>query len=250
MKKIPPKLKCIIVDDSNLQRLAVRKLVDGHDSLDFLSDFSNAIEAKNYVQKNSVDLIFLDVEMPLLSGFDLLNNLKEKPGIIFVTGQTTHAFQAFNHEAIDFLEKPVCKNRFDKAITKATSLPRYSNFWNQLDDSSENYIFIKSNLKKHKLYLGTIRYIEALGDYVRVITDDKKYTVLSTMKAFDKELPDNQFLRVHKSYIVNLDRVKSFGNKFIQLDDGEVPLSRHKKPLLEETLMNHSSDIKLDRHSQ
>lgn len=251
MKKIPPKLKCIIVDDSALQRLLIKQLVDRHISLEFAADFSNALDAKNFLQTHPVDLLFLDVEMPLLSGFDLLNNLEHKPGVIFVTGQTNHAFEAFSHEAIDFLEKPVDPVRFDKAIEKATSLQRYSSFWNQLDENSEDYIFIKSNLKNHKVYLDDLRYIEALGDYVKVITEEKKYTVLSTMKAFEKELPENRFLRVHKSYIVNLDRVKNFSNKSIQLDNDEIPLSRHRKSLLQETLLKLSSNgVSTGQHSQ
>lgn len=233
-------LKCIIVDDSTLQRLSIGKLVKDDPRLELLSGFSNAPRAKEYLQMQQIDLVFLDVEMPILSGFDLLDNLKDKPGIIFITGKTQYAFKAFDYEAIDFLQKPVEKKRFERAIEKAVSFLKAKE--NEEETDPNNYIFIKSDLKKHKVHVGNIRYIEAMGDYVKVVTNNSDfYTVLTTMKAFCEKLPEGKFLRIHKSYIINLSKVKSYASRTVQLEEDELPLSRNKKESLQEALNDISS---------
>ncbi|MBW2962528.1 LytR/AlgR family response regulator transcription factor [Mesonia aestuariivivens] len=231
---IHTKLKCVVVDDSSLQRLSITKLVKDHPSLILVAEHNNALDTKRELENTKVDLIFLDIEMPILSGFDLLDNLKEKPQIVFVTGKTQYAFQAFNYSAIDYLQKPVTKDRFNVAVQKALEFHQV-NIDKQIP-VDENYIFIKSNLKKHKLFLNQVKYVEAFGDYVKVITDNETYTVLSTMKGFAEELPKSQFLRVHKSYIVNLFRIKNYSSKLVFLEGIEIPLSRNRKKDLEESL--------------
>ena len=116
------KLRCIVVDDSSLQRLSITKMVKDHPNLVLVAEHNNALDTKRELESSKVDLIFLDIEMPILSGFDLLDNLEEKPEIIFVTGKTQYAFQAFNYQAIDYLQKPVTKDRFDVAVKKALDL--------------------------------------------------------------------------------------------------------------------------------
>ncbi|SHI75987.1 two component transcriptional regulator, LytTR family [Mesonia phycicola] len=228
------KLKCIVVDDSTLQRLSITKMVKDHPNLILVAEYNNALDTKRGLENTKVDLIFLDIEMPILSGFDLLDNLKEKPEIIFVTGKTQYAFQAFNYQAVDYLQKPIAKERFDIAVKKALDFHLLKN--EALSATDENYIFIKSNLKKHKLFLDKVKYVEAFGDYVKVVTDDETYTVLSTMKGFADNLPKSQFLRVHKSYIVNLFRIKNYSSKVVFLKDKEIPLSRTRKKDLETSL--------------
>jgi len=232
MKEI--KLKCIVVDDSSIQRLSIIKLVKDHPNLELVGDFNNALKTKEVLKTEVVDLILLDIEMPILSGFDLLDNLEDKPEIIFVTGKTQYAFQAFDYEAVDYLQKPVDKNRFNVAIKKALDIHILKNEKSYSED--QNYIFIKSNLKNYKLFLKEIKYVEAFGDYVKVYTDDQVYTVLSTMKGFEKKLPENQFMRIHKSYIVNLYRVKHYDAKTIWIDDFQMPISRNRKKKLEDVL--------------
>lgn len=227
-------LKCAIVDDSKLQRLSIIKLIENHPSLNLVAEYNNAIEAKMGLMNTTVDLIFLDIEMPILSGFDLLDDLTHKPQIIFVTGKTKYAFKAFNYDAVDYLRKPISKERFLNAVHKAITNYRLKN-----DDGfdDEDFIFVKSNLKKRKVFLNELRYIEALGDYVKLVTEHDALVVLSTMKAFEKLLPENRFLRIHKSYIINLDKVEKYNSKFIELEDDEqLPLSRNRKTQLVEAL--------------
>ena len=220
------KLNCIVVDDSAVQRITITKLVNESTLLNLIGEFANALEAKNCINNNALDLIFIDVEMQLICGFDLLDGLKTKPQIIFITSKADYALKAFDYEATDFLQKPISKERFLKAVKKATELHalRYD-----IPQEQGESIVIKSNLKKLKIYLSKIKWIEAYGDYIKVVTDDETHLVLSTMKGFEKELPEGKFIRVHKSFIINLSRVEKFNNKFIEIGTTKIPLSRNKK---------------------
>ena len=228
------KLNSIVVDDSAIQRITITKLVNESTLLNLVGDFSNALEAKNCINNNRIDLIFLDIEMPLINGFDLLDGLKTKPQIIIITSKADYAVKAFEYEATDFLQKPIHRERFNKAIKKAVELHslRYDN-----EEHGES-IVIKSNLKKLKVLINKIKWIEAYGDYIKVVTDEESHLVLSTMKGFEKELPTGKFIRVHKSYIINLDRVEKFNSKFAEIGNTKIPLSRNKKEEIVKAIEN------------
>ncbi|HLW30784.1 MAG TPA: LytTR family DNA-binding domain-containing protein [Aequorivita sp.] len=226
-------LKCAIVDDSSLQRLSIVKLIQTHPSLELVGEYKNAVEAKMGLSTLDIDLIFLDIEMPILSGFDLLDDLIEKPQVIFITGKTKYAFRAFDYDAVDYLRKPIAKDRFLNAVHKAITNYKLKN---EEGFDNEDFIFVKSNLKKRKVFLNDLRYIEALGDYVKLVTEHESLVVLSTMKAFEALLPSDRFLRIHKSYIVNLSKVQRYGSKTIELDKDKLPLSRNRKTELVEAL--------------
>ena len=230
-----PLLKCAVVDDSRLQRLAIVKLIDSHPSLELLAEWNNAIETKNGLLDTKVDLLFLDIEMPILTGFDLLDDLEDKPKIIFVTGKTKYAFKAFDYDAVDYLRKPLKRDRFNAAVEKAISATLSASSAGNVEN--EDFIFVKSNLKKRKIYLSNLKYVEALGDYVKLIMDNSEpIVVLATMKSFEQQLPSDRFLRIHKSYIVNLEKVERYNSRNIEIDDEQIPLSRHKKNSLVEAL--------------
>ena len=226
-------LNCVVVDDSAIQRLSIVKLVENNPSLNLIAEYSSALETKNGLNNHQVDLIFLDIEMPVLNGFELLDVLKKKPQIIFVTGKTEYAFKAFNYDATDYLHKPITKERFNTAVNKALEHHKLT-----LDSNEEDgeHIFVKSNLKKRKVYIKNIKWIEALGDYVKLVTEDSSLVVLSTMKSFEAELPESKFLRIHKSYIVNLDKIDRFNSKAVEVGAYEIPLSRNKKTQLANAL--------------
>ena len=227
-------LKCAVVDDSSLQRLSIVKLIKDHPSLKLIAEYNNAIETKNGLLDTEVDLIFLDIEMPILSGFDLLDDLPNKPQIIFVTGKTKYAFKAFDYDAVDYLHKPISKERFMNAVSKAINLYRLKHEGVPIED--DDYIFVKSNLKNRKVFLNKLKFIEALGDYVKFVTEKDNFVVLATMKSFESQLPANKFLRIHKSYIVNLDKIERYNSRNIEIDKQQIPLSRHKKSNLIEAL--------------
>ena len=220
------KLNCIVVDDSAVQRITITKLVNESSLLHLIGDFANALEAKNCINHNSIDLIFLDVEMPLINGFDLLDGLKTKPQIIFVTAKAEHALRAFDYAPTDYIKKPVTLNRFEIAVNRAVHLHQLEH---EIKEESGEHIYIKSNLKKIKIFTSKIKWIEAFGDYVKVVTDDSSNLVLSTMKSFEQDLDKDRFLRVHKSYIVNIDKIERFNSKYAEIGVTKIPLSRNKK---------------------
>ena len=228
------KLTCIIVDDCPVQRALVQKLVTSYPNLKLVGIFSNGVETKNFLSTNSIDLVFLDVEMPVLNGFDFLDTLKEaKPQVIFITSKPEYAVKAFDYEATDYLQKPITAIRFEAAVKKAANRQLALAEKPVFDD---HHIFIKSKLKNLKVFTSRIQYLEAYGDYVKVITDDGKHIVLSTMKSFENELPNATFIRVHKSFIVNLNKIDTFSSKFIEIGTTAIPLSRTKKEELQKAI--------------
>lgn len=231
------KLNTIVVDDSSIQRTTITKLVKEHINLNLCGDFSNALDAKNYISNYLVDLIFLDIEMPHITGFDLLDGLKIKPQIIFITSKPDYAVKAFDYSAVDFLQKPIKKERFIISVKKAVEM--YHLKREGANEEQGSHIIIKSNLKKIKVYTSKIKWIEAFGDYIKVITYDDTHLVLSTMKAFENELPNENFLRIHKSYIINLDKIERFNSKHVEIDGEKIPLSRNKKEEIITVLENY-----------
>lgn len=227
------KLNCIIIDDCAIQRAIINTLIIRHPALKLLGEFSNAIETKNFLSYNAVDLLFLDVEMPILNGFDFLDSLKIKPQVIFITSKPEYAVKAFDYQATDYIQKPINAARFETSIKKAVNLQLLIAKKPPIDDA---YIFVKSKLKNLKIFISKIHYFEAFGDYVKVITDDEKHLVLSTMKSFEKNLPLDKFIRVHKSFIINLNKIDKFNSKFIEISGVNIPLSRTKKDELQKAI--------------
>ncbi|MGB1268532.1 MAG: LytR/AlgR family response regulator transcription factor [Flavobacteriaceae bacterium] len=226
-------LRCVVVDDSTIQRMSIVKLVKNHPSLTLIAEYSNAVDTKKGLNETEVDLIFLDIEMPIINGFELLDVLKNKPQIIFVTGKTEYAFKAFDYDATDYLHKPITQERFNLAVNKALE---YHTLKFENSTIENDYIFVKSNLKKRKVYVNTILWVEALGDYIKLVTTEESYVILSTMKAFEKEIEAYSFMRIHKSYIANLKKITKFNSKFVEINNNNLPLSRNKKKLLIEAL--------------
>lgn len=227
-------LKCAIIDDSKLQRLLMAKFIQTHPSLELVGEYKNGVEAHRDLINQEIDLLFLDIEMPLLSGFDLLDKLTVRPQVIFITGKTEYAYKAFDYDAVDYLHKPIQRERFLNAARKAVN-----NHLLKSDTSSgdEDFIFVKSNLKKKKVFLSDLRHIQALGDYVKLVTENESLVVLSTMKSFENQLPKDRFLRIHKSYIVNISKVQRYSSKIVDLGNNEkLPLSRTRKNDLKEAL--------------
>ena len=220
------KLNCVVVDDSSLQRMIIAKLVTNHPNLNLIGDFSNAIEAKNCLTVYQVDVVFLDIEMPVISGFDFIDGLKVKPQVIFITSKAEYALKAFDYDATDYLQKPIVLERFNASVKRA--LDHYMLRQDNHDDEGD-HIFIKSNLKKLKVFTNKIKWIEAYGDYIKVVTEEDSNLVLSTLKSFESELPKDKFVRVHKSFIININKVQKFNSKYAEIGDAKIPLSRNKK---------------------
>lgn len=221
------KLKCIVVEDSLIHKLAICKLIENHPKLELIDSFAHALEAMQKLKNTFVDLVFLDIEMPDFSGFDLIENLVHKPQIIFTTANPSHAVKAFDYEATDFLQKPFTVARFQAAVEKA--IKKHSSQTQEFFEDDLPYIFLKSNLVRHKVLISDIFFVEALGDYVKVFTKNQTFTVLSTMKAMEEQLSSDVFFRVHKSFIINLKKVSKIKGSEVVIEQKMIPISRHKK---------------------
>lgn len=223
-------LKCIIVDDDPVQRETIKNCVSKINNLDLLGSYPNAIEARMAMEKRKVDLIFLDIEMPEMSGLEFLDTFKEVPQVIMITSNKEYAFKAFEYDVTDYLAKPVDFDRFSSAVQRA----RYYEE-NLKRKSKENNIFIKSDGVLVKLSAHEVSFIEAMGDYIKVHTPSKRHIVHSTMKAFVAKLPDD-FIRIHKSYIVNLHQIDKVEENTVYMNGLELPVSRNNRKTLMENI--------------
>ncbi len=224
-------LTCAIVEDSNVHRILMEKSIAKNARLALTFSFDSSAEALKKLTTTPVDIIFLDIEMPLMNGFELLEKLRPKSQIIITSQKPTHALEAYDFNVTDYLLKPIEKNRFESALQKAFEKIK------SLDiDRPENKLTVKHNLKQVELNVNAILWIEALGDYVKVVTLQRNYVVLSTLSAFQKKLKRNQFLRIHKSYIVNLKMVDRYNHRYIEIKDKKLPISRTKNLELDQLL--------------
>lgn len=225
-------LKCVIVEDSPLHRILLEKIINQNNHIQILHSFDNGINALEFMNRTAFDLLFLDIELPKMNGFELLNKLNQSPQTIITSANPTHATKAFDFNVTDYLLKPYTVARFNKAIEKVlvkSKLPINTKI-------DEDFILVKSNLKEIRLFSKDILWIEALGDYVKIITKERKLIVLSTMKAFIEKLPQEKFLRIHKSYIVNIEKIELYNHRHVQVDSNKLPMSRNSNIRLDEIL--------------
>ena len=217
---------CIIVDDDPASIKVIEHLVQQNQQLTLIGNAKDAMEATAYLQNNQIDIVLLDIEMPGMSGLDFINTLREKPEIILVTSQKDYAIQAFEYEVTDYLLKPVSFQRFLKAINRATAniTQKYQSETNNHQQESSSTIFVKEKNQFSRLDKDEILFVEAYGDYVNIYTSNQKYTIHSTMKNMEKKLDDNNFMRVHRSYIVNLDKIETFDETLVFIQRNMIPI--------------------------
>jgi DNA-binding LytR/AlgR family response regulator len=222
-------MDCLIVDDDILSRKVLKRFIDQTDFLSSVKECGSAIEANRYLMSNTCDLLFLDVEMPGMTGLELISILRTKPQIILVSSKKEYAVDAFDNDAIDYLVKPVAYSRFLKACQKAWQLREEQKKAPVPDKQPElEYIFLKVDSSWLKLQLSDILYVQALADYVCIFakagSELKRYVIHSTMKAVEKKLTGENFVRVHRSYIVNTHNVSSFSNDTLFIADKQLPI--------------------------
>lgn len=206
-------MKCIIVDDEYISREILAKLIERIGSLKLIGSCDSARSANRFMQEHKVDLIFLDVEMPELSGLDLLDMLDEKPMIIFVTSKEEYAVRAFDFEAVDYLLKPVQKDRFKRAVEKALDLFESR----QSVQSGMTHLFVKKDGNLVRIRLSSILFVEAAADYMIIHTDSERFIVHTTMKNLLERLPEDQFARVHRTYTVRLDKIEAIEDQMVMV---------------------------------
>jgi len=230
-------MNCIIIDDEATARTIIVQLCTNVPSLNVLEEFPNAIQAMKYLNQNEVDLIFLDIHMPDFTGFDFIQTLKNPPKIILTTSDSQFAIEAFEYDCIvDYLVKPITLTRFEKAIQKARTTKIEANLTashpTEKDTSSANDLYINIDRRLIKLDIPSIYLIEAKGDYINVKTEDKSYTVHSTLKKIEDKLPNDLFLKVHRSYIINIKKIIDIEDNSVLIKRDVIPVSRSNRPEL------------------
>jgi len=228
---------CIIVDDEPLAQSVIESYLKNVPNLELKGKFDNAIEALTFLNSNNVDLMFLDINMPELSGMDLLKTMNKKPEVILTTAYSEYAIESYELGVSDYLLKPIALPRFLKSVTKVIdSLTKEKNY-NEGGGEKPRYVFIKVDGINLKLMLEDILYIEAYGNYLKIFTVEKMYLITDTMINFMKQL-DEDFVRVHKSYIIPLSKIeKMIGNR-IHIGEDQIPIGNTYKAELKGKISN------------
>ena len=215
-------IKCVAIDDEPLALQLMKAYIEKTPSLQLVQVFEDAVSAFEFVKMHPVDLLFVDIQMPDFNGLDLVRSIENKPMVIFTTAHRKFAFEGFELQAVDYLLKPVSFERFSKAVAKAEE---YYKFKNSVA-SNEESLYVYSEYKLVKIDLNEIEFIESLEDYVRIhLTSGKPVLSLMPLKRVLQKLPPEKFQRVHRSYIVSVNKIKGVNNKRIILAAAQVPVS-------------------------
>lgn len=227
------KTKCLIVDDEPLARELIRSHVEKLENFEIVAECSNAMKALNLLREMQVDLVFMDIQMPQITGIEFLKTLKHPPKVIITTAYREYALESFELDVVDYLLKPITFERFLKAVNKYYQM-------NQDDvkviankssekSSEESFIYVKENKKVVKVYLSEIKYIEGLSEYIQIFTDKRKIITKTSMAQMEEKLANENFLRIHKSFIVSISKIEAFTANTIEIQGKELPIGRSFK---------------------
>jgi DNA-binding LytR/AlgR family response regulator len=219
-------IHCAILEDEPLAQNVLKKYIEEHPALELIAVFNNAAEAQKQLPGQKVDLLFLDINLPRLSGISFLKTLLHSPLVIFTTAYPEYAVEGFELDAVDYLVKPFSFERFGKAVNKA--LEKFNNK-GMTGQPQSLFLFLKADKKVHKINLDDILYIEAAGDYVKVIAENSQYVANETLKNLQDELPARQFIRVHKSFIISKNKIKFFEGNFVKVGSKDIPIGNSYK---------------------
>jgi len=230
-------MNCIIIDDEATARAIIRQLCSNEPSLNIIEELPNAIQAIKYLNQNEVDLIFLDIHMPDFTGFDFIDTIKNPPKIVLTTSDPNFAIQAFEYDCIvDYLIKPITLDRFQKAIHKVELTPisaiTTKGLAESVETTSGNDLYVNIDRRLIKIDIPSIYLVEAKGDYIGIKTEKKNYIVHSTLKKIEEKLPDNLFLKVHRSYIINVNKIIDIQDNTVLIEKDVIPVSRSNRPEL------------------
>jgi DNA-binding LytR/AlgR family response regulator len=228
------RIKCIITDDEPFARKGLQGYIEQIDFLELKGACENALELNSLLKKEPVDLLFLDIEMPYVTGIDFLKNITAPPKVIFTTAYEKYALQGFELEVLDYLLKPISFERFMRAANKAFDYFRSQ----QAPASGEDYIFVKADNKLEKIHFPDILFVEALENYVAIYTAEKKIITHLTLKMLQDKLPQGAFIQPHKSYIVSIGKINSIEGNILHVLHYQVPISKYQKEDIMEKIVN------------
>jgi DNA-binding LytR/AlgR family response regulator len=230
-------LKVVILDDDKISREIIQSYINFTDFLTIQAEFDNPLQALKELEQLDCDLIFLDIEMPEMSGIDFIEAAKRIPQVIIISSKPEYAAESYNYDVTDYLVKPIEYNRFLKAANRAKAISETISLNAPTD---EKHIFVKANGDLVKLNFSTILYVEAFADYVQIHTEDKRYTVLSTMKSIHAKLGNEDFLRIHRSFIVAIHRIETIHENTLVIGKKTVKISRKYKKILKDKIAEMS----------
>lgn len=222
-------IRCLIVDDEPPAREIIARYIDQVPELQLAGESANALQALRFLQQQVIDLVFLDIEMPQLKGTELLNIVKTPPKVIFTTAHAEYALQGYELDAIDYLLKPITFERFLKAVHKVFQLSAVSVKGLGTvppEVKQEAFVYFRADRKMVKVLLSDILYIESMKDYIKVVTTTGPLVTKQSMNSVEAMLPDNHFIRTHRSFIVSVPKIKSFTHEIIEIDKTEIPIGK------------------------
>jgi two-component system, LytTR family, response regulator len=219
-------IRCLIVDDEPPAREIISRYIQQLPTLELVGECANAIQAFAVLQKQAVDLMFLDIRMPQLNGTDFLKTLKNPPKVILTTAYTEYALEGYELDVVDYLMKPIPFDRFLKAVNKAYQLGSTKTEQVAEEKKTESFVYFRADRKMVKVMLNDILYIESMKDYVKIFTNDATIITKQSISSVEAMLPEKEFVRVHRSYIVSLNRIKTFTSELIEIDKAEIPIGK------------------------
>ena len=227
------KTRCLIVDDEPLARALIRGHVEKLENFEIVAECGDAMKALNVLREKQVDLIFMDIQMPQITGIEFLKTLKHTPKVIITTAYREYALEGFELDVVDYLLKPITFERFLKSVNKfyQTNPDEVQLVSRASADkiADESFIYVKENKKIVKVYLSEIKYIEGLSEYVQIHTDKRKIITKTSMTQMEEKLLSENFLRIHKSYIVSVSKIEAFTANTIEINGKELPIGRSFK---------------------
>jgi DNA-binding LytR/AlgR family response regulator len=232
------KYKCLIIDDEKLGRELIKSYLSQFPYLEIEAECNSAIDALQLIKDHHIDIMFLDINMPQLTGIELLRQHKKLPLTILCTAYSEYALESFELDVVDYLLKPIDNQRFKKAISKVMNRlnPNIDNSDHIIDKKVKNFFFVKSDYKDIKIVISEIKYIEAMEKYVRIYTTSQKTMTLMSMSSIMEFLPLNQFFRIHRSFIINKNKIDLIEGNTVQIDQKKLPISKGNRKMIKHLL--------------
>ncbi len=231
------KSTCLVIDDEPHARDLIKSYISGINSLVLLDEFDSALSSYQFLQRQQVDLLFLDIQMPGFTGLDLIKSLHYKPAVILTTAYREYGVEGFELDVVDYLLKPISFDRFLKSVSKFQHLDTITQRKSEpstADPIPNAYMYFKVNREMVKIYLRDILYIESIKDYIKVYTPGKSYITYQRLGHLEETLPEEKFARCHKSYIVSLEKIERFKNDHVSISGQQLPIGRgYRKRFME-----------------
>jgi DNA-binding LytR/AlgR family response regulator len=227
------KTRCLIVDDEPLAIEVLESHIGKMESFEVTATCQNALQAFDILSKRNIDLMFLDIQMPGMKGTDFLKHLKNPPKVIFTTAYREYALESYELDVVDYILKPISFERFFKAVNKYLMLGNNNVIFHREGEGAmdNGFVYVKANKKVHKIMLRDILYIESIKDYISVHTaNTRTITAKHTITSFEEKLPEQEFLRIHRSFIVAVKQITGFTATTIDIGNKELPIGRNHKP--------------------